>query len=68
MSKTEPLGGQPLVVCSLCEAVVDQGSATKRDIETPQGRKSIWVCKTCSHLGSEAGTHKYIMKEEKIGR
>ena len=61
----ESLGSQPLVVCGLCETVVDQGSASKRTVETPKGVVSIWVCKTCQHLGSEEQTRKYIMKEEK---
>lgn len=70
MSKSEPLGGQPLVVCGLCGTVVDQGRARKREIETPKSRASVWVCKTCMHLGSEEATRKYIMKEEKtaLGR
>jgi predicted metal-binding protein len=65
LPKTEPLGGQPLVVCAICETVVDQGSATKRTVETPKGVVSVWVCKTCNHLGSEEQTKKYIMKEQK---
>jgi hypothetical protein len=70
MGETEPLGAQPLVICGLCEAVVDQGSAKKRKIETPKGPASVWVCKTCLHLGSEEQTRKYIMKKEKtaLGR
>jgi hypothetical protein len=65
MSKPEPTGGQPLVVCALCENVVDQAHAKQREIESPKGPVSVWVCRTCMHLGSEEQTRKYIMKEEK---
>ncbi|MGA8903671.1 MAG: hypothetical protein WB661_01540 [Candidatus Bathyarchaeia archaeon] len=65
----ESLGSQPLVVCGICESVVDEAHAQKRDVETPKGHITVWVCKTCQHLGSEEQTRKYIMKEEKtVGR
>ncbi len=65
LSNREPLGGQPLVVCGLCEAVVSQESATKKNIETSTGRVSVWVCRTCMRLGSGEQARKYVMKEEK---
>jgi RNase P subunit RPR2 len=61
-----PMTGAPLVACSLCDAVVDAGNARQRTVKTPQGDKTIWVCKSCLHLGSEEQTRKYIMKEQKI--
>ena len=69
MSKSsEPLGAQfqQLVICGICEAVVDQGSAKKVDVDTPKGLMKVWVCKTCQHLGSQEQARKYIMKENKI--
>jgi hypothetical protein len=66
MSKSPPLTGEPFVVCSICDSVVDAGSARQRTVSTPTGDKVIWVCKTCLHLGSEEQTRKYIMKEQKI--
>ncbi|MGA8856796.1 MAG: hypothetical protein WB643_06460 [Candidatus Bathyarchaeia archaeon] len=65
MDKPLPLVGPILVVCALCDAVVDNTSARQRQVATPQGIKTIWVCKTCLHLGSEEQTKKYVMKEEK---
>jgi ribosome-binding protein aMBF1 (putative translation factor) len=65
MSKSPPLTGEPLVVCDLCGTVVNQSSATKKTAVTPQGPRTIMVCSTCMHLGSEEQTKKYIMKEEK---
>lgn len=69
MSQPEPLGGQPLVACGLCGNIVDQAHVTKKEIETPSGPASVWICKTCMHLGSEEATRKYVMKEKKtVGR
>jgi hypothetical protein len=68
MPNSPPVTGEPLVACSLCDAVVDAGSARQRTVKTPMGDKAIWVCKSCLHLGSEEQTRKYIMKEEKYGR
>lgn len=65
MSKSPPAAGPTLVACSLCDAVVDVGSARQRQVATAQGIKMAWVCKTCLHLGSEEATKKYIMKEQK---
>ena len=60
---------KPLVVCAICERVVDKEHAKKTEIETSKGYLSVWVCGTCLHLGSEEATRKYVMKEEKtIGR
>lgn len=65
MSKSPPVTGVPLVVCGLCEAVVDAASSRQRDVTTSKGVQTIWVCKNCLHLGSEEQTKKYIMKERK---
>ncbi|MGA2971885.1 MAG: hypothetical protein ABSE39_04575 [Candidatus Bathyarchaeia archaeon] len=59
------MSSQPLVVCGLCGTVVDQGSAKKRTVEADKGPVSVWVCKTCTYLGSEEATRKYVMKEQK---
>lgn len=59
------MGGQALVVCSICDTVVNQANATKQEIETSEGYVKVWVCKTCMRLGSEDQVRKYIMKEEK---
>jgi hypothetical protein len=67
-ANTRSLADAALVVCAFCDAVIDRGHASKRDVETPTGKASVWVCKNCTHLGSEEQTRKYIMKEEKVGR
>jgi hypothetical protein len=65
MSASEPLGGEPLIVCSVCESVINKTNAQKRTIEGPKGPVSVWICKICLRLGSEEAVKKYIMKQEK---
>jgi len=66
MGKPPSVAGPALVVCSLCDSVVDAAHSRQRDVTTSKGVQTIWVCQSCLHLGSEEQTKKYIRKQEKL--
>jgi RNase P subunit RPR2 len=68
--KSSELGGVPLVVCALCETVLEPRNAERKVLDTPSGRAMVWVCKNCIRLGRAEQVRKYVMKQEKtrLGR
>jgi RNase P subunit RPR2 len=65
--RTEPRGWTSLVVCGLCDSVVEKGNAERRSIETPRGLAVVWICNSCMRLGKGEAVRKYVMKQEKTG-
>jgi len=67
MMSNKELGGEPLVVCAICESVVTPKNAERRLLETPSGNARVWICKACMRLGRGEQVRKYVMKKEKQG-
>lgn len=64
------LGGEPLVICTTCEAVVPTNNAEAHWVSLEGEPTRVWICKSCMRLGRGDQVWKYVMKKEKepVGR